>query len=240
MTIALIDSDIVAYRIAFACENENEVTARRRLDSYLTDILVCGVDSTYPDCFVDSWKLFLTGKTNFRKDVAVTAVYKGNRVAPKPEHLPALRQHMIEEWGASVSEGQEADDDVAIAGTEHGDDGIMVSLDKDIDQVAGWHYNFVKKTGYYVSEAEGLFKLYCQILTGDTADNIIGIKGVGPVKANKILDGCVYEYDMYCRCVEAYDGNEDRVIENARLLYLRRTKDEPLWTPPNTHLNPTM
>jgi hypothetical protein len=108
----------------------------------------------------------------------------------------------------------------------------MVSLDKDIDQVAGWHYNFVKKTGYYVTEAEGLFKLYHQILTGDTADNIIGIKGVGPVKANKILEDSADEYDMYCRCVEAYDGNEDRVIENARLLYLRRTKDEPLWIPP--------
>jgi len=240
MTIALIDSDIVAYRIAFACKDENETAAKHRLDGYLIDILACGVDNTYPDCFVDSWKLFLTGKTNFRKDIAVTAVYKGNRTAPKPDHLPALREHMIKEWGATVSDGQEADDDVAVAGTELGDDGIMVSLDKDIDQVAGWHYNFVKKTGYYVSEAEGLFKLYCQILTGDAADNIIGIKGVGPVKANKMLSDCVYEYDMYCRCVEAYDGNEDRVIENARLLYLRRTKDEPLWTPPSTHLNQTM
>ena len=232
MTTAIVDADIICYRIAFACKDENETAAKRRLDSYLYDILACGVDSTYPDCFVDSWQLFLTGKTNFRYDIATTAVYKGNRVAPKPEHLPALRQHMIAEWGATVSDGQEADDDVAIAGTEYGDSGIMVSLDKDIDQVAGWHYNFVKKTGYYVTEAEGLFKLYHQILTGDTADNIIGIKGVGPVKANKILEDSADEYDMYCRCVEAYDGNEDRVIENARLLYLRRTKDEPLWIPP--------
>jgi hypothetical protein len=236
MTTALIDSDIVAYRIAFACQDENEIVAKHRLDRYLVDILACGVDNTYPDCFVDSWQLFLTGKKNFRYDIATTAVYKGNRIAPKPDHLPALREHMIKKWGASVSDGQEADDDVAIAGTALGEGSIMVSLDKDIDQVAGWHYNFVKKIGYYVTEAEGLFKLYCQILTGDTADNIIGIKGVGPVKANKILDGCVYEYDMYCRCVEAYDGNEDRVIENARLLYLRRTKDEPLWIPPKQNI----
>ena len=232
MATALIDSDIVAYRIAFACDNEKEIIAKRRLDSYLNDIITVGVDNTYPDCFVDSWKLFLTGKTNFRHEVAVTAVYKGNRTAPKPKHLQALREHMMKEWGASVSEGQEADDDVAIAGTELGDAGIMVSLDKDIDQVAGWHYNFIKKQGYYVTEAEGMFKLYCQVLTGDTADNIIGLKGIGPVKAKAILDDSADEYDMYCRCVEAYDGNEDRVIENARLLYLRRTKDEGLWTPP--------
>ena len=240
MTTALIDSDIVAYRIAFACKDESETAAKHRLDGYLIDILACGVDRTYPDCFVDSWKLFLTGKTNFRKDIAVTAVYKGNRTAPKPDHLQALREHMIKEWGASVSEGQEADDDVAIAGTELGDNGIMVSLDKDIDQVAGWHYNFIKKTGYYVTEQEGVFKLYHQILTGDTADNIIGLRGVGPVKANKILEDSTDEYDMYCRCIEAYDGNEDRVIENARLLYLRRTKDEPLWMPPKKALDQTM
>jgi hypothetical protein len=232
VTTALIDSDIVAYRIAFACQNENQKIAKLRIDSYLNDIIACGVDNTYPDCFVDRWQLFLTGKKNFRYDIATTVVYKGNRVAPKPEHLPALREHMMKEWGASVSDGQEADDDVATAGTTLGNDCVMVSLDKDIDQVAGWHYNFVKKIGYYVSESEGLFKLYCQILTGDTADNIVGIRGVGPAKANKILDESLDEYDMYCRCVEAYEGNEDRVIENARLLYLRRTKDEPLWTPP--------
>jgi hypothetical protein len=232
VTTALIDSDIVAYRIAFACQNENQKIAKLRIDSYLNDIIACGVDNTYPDCFVDRWQLFLTGKKNFRYDIATTVVYKGNRVAPKPEHLPALREHMMKEWGASVSDGQEADDDVATAGTTLGNDCVMVSLDKDIDQVAGWHYNFVKKIGYHVSESEGLFKLYCQILTGDTADNIVGIRGVGPAKANKILDESLDEYDMYCRCVEAYEGNEDRVIENARLLYLRRTKDEPLWTPP--------
>tara|TARA_R110000782_G_scaffold96160_2_gene180573 strand:- start:53 stop:775 length:723 start_codon:yes stop_codon:yes gene_type:complete len=240
VTTALIDSDIVAYRIAFACQNENQKIAKLRIDSYLNDIIACGVDNTYPDCFVDRWQLFLTGKKNFRYDIATTVVYKGNRVAPKPEHLPALREHMMKEWGASVSDGQEADDDVATAGTTLGNDCIMVSLDKDIDQVAGWHYNFVKKIGYYVSESEGLFKLYCQILTGDTADNIVGIRGVGPAKANKILDESLDEYDMYCRCVEAYEGNEDRVIENARLLYLRRTKDEPLWTPPTKAQSQTM
>ena len=37
---------------------------------------------------------------------------------------------------------------------------------------------------------------------------------------------------MYQCCVEAYEGNEERVIENARLLWLRRYDDEPLWIPP--------
>lgn len=139
---------------------------------------------------------------------------------------------MIKEWDAEVVDGQEADDKVAIEATRLGDNGIIVTLDKDINQVSGWHYNFVKKEGYYITPQEGLVNFYRQILTGDSSDNIIGIKGVGPIKAAKMLEECEDAPSMYQRCVEAYEGNEERVIENARLLWLRRYEDEPLWSPP--------
>lgn len=232
MAHAIVDADIICYRISFACKDETEKHAKYSLDNYLNDILTSGVDTTYPDCFVDSWKLYLTGKNNFRVALATTAVYKGNRTAPKPEHLPALRQHMVKEWDAEVVDGQEADDKVAIEATRLGDNGIIVTLDKDINQVSGWHYNFVKKEGYYITPQEGLVNFYRQILTGDSSDNIIGIKGVGPIKAAKMLEECEDASSMYQRCVEAYEGNEERVIENARLLWLRRYEDEPLWSPP--------
>ena len=235
---ALLDSDILGYRIAFACENETIDVAKHRLDHYITDILMCGVDNTFKDCFCDSWQLYLTGKNNFRYGVATTVPYKGNRVAPKPQHLQALRQHMIEEWGASVTDGDEADDAIAIDGTTLGLACVMVSLDKDFDQIPGWHYNFVKKIGYFVDERQGLYSFYKQILTGDTADNIQGLAGIGPVKAAKKLAVCEdvtdlseYEMAMYDVCVDAYEGNVDRVLENALLLWLRRTPNE-MWTPP--------
>jgi hypothetical protein len=235
---ALLDSDILGYRIAFACENETIDVAKHRLDHYITDILMCGVDNTFKDCFCDSWQLYLTGKNNFRYGVATTVPYKGNRVAPKPQHLQALRQHMIDEWGASVTDGDEADDAIAIDGTTLGLSCVMVSLDKDFDQIPGWHYNFVKKLGYFVDERQGLYSFYKQILTGDTADNIQGLAGIGPVKAAKKLAVCEdvtdlseYEMAMYDVCVDAYEGNVDRVLENALLLWLRRTPNE-MWTPP--------
>ena len=234
----LLDADILAYRIAFACKDEPEQIAKYRLDGYITDILMCGVDKVFSGCFADRWQLFLTGKGNFREQVATTAVYKGNRVSPKPEHLPALREHMIKEWSATVAEGQEADDAIAIEGTTLLNKCVIVSLDKDLDQVAGWHYNFVKKQTYYITPEEGAFKFYMQILTGDNADNIIGLYGIGNVKAEKMLAECVDDYEMYQRCVAAYDGNEDRVIENAHLLFLRRHEGQ-VWQPP-TRSNQTM
>lgn len=228
---ASVDADILCYRIAFACKDQPENVARRTLDNYITDILVRGVDKT--GYFVDRWGMHLTGKGNFREAIATTAVYKGNRLdTPKPEHHAVLRKHLIEEWSAQIAQGQEADDAIAIEATKLGDDCVIVSMDKDLDQVAGWHYNFVKDIAYYIDPDEGRLRFYCQILMGDNADNIKGIDSVGPVRARKILEGAEDEAEMYRRCVEAYDGNEDRVIENARLLWLRRTEDEPLWTPP--------
>lgn len=234
---AVVDADILCYRIAFACKDQPVGVAYRTLDNYIADILVRGVDRVYDGCFVDSWSMHLTGKGNFREAVATTAVYKGNRLdTPKPEHHAALKQHLIESWFAKVAEGQEADDAIAIEATKLGDDCVIVSLDKDLDQVAGWHYNFVKGTTYYITPQEGMLRFYCQILMGDSADNIKGITGIGPVTARKMLEDAEDELDMYQRCVDAYEGNSDRVIENARLLWLRRTKDEPLWMPPKSTL----
>ena len=229
---ALIDSDLIAYRISFACKDESETHAKYSLNNYVNDILVRGVDKAYPDCFADQWKLYLTGDNNFRVSIAKTAVYKGNRLAPKPQHLPALRKHLVDEWGAVVIEGQEADDAVAIHATELGyNNSVITSVDKDLDQIPGWHYNFVKDVAYHITPEEGMYRFYKQILTGDSADNIIGLKGIGPVKADKILDECDTEVKLYNACVQAYDGNEERVLENAQLLWLRRYEGQ-MWEPP--------
>ena len=51
------------------------------------------------------------------------------------------------------------------------------------------------------------------------------------VTAYKILEEATTEKEMWEIVVKAYDGNTDRVIENARLLWLRRKEGET-WHPP--------
>lgn len=222
--IALVDGDVVCYRIAFSCKDESEDVAITTLAGYLEEMLMVTLG-------LSSWELFITGKKNFRYDIAKTVEYKGNRKdVEKPAHLELLRNYLVTSWGALVSEGEEADDLIAIRATELGDDCIMVSIDKDFNQVAGWHYNFVKNEKYYVSEQEGLRFFYKQILMGDKADNIQGVRGVGPVKADKMLAKANTEQEMYAVCLEAL--GEERAIENGRLLWLRR-KHQELWTPPS-------
>ena len=221
-SVALIDADIICYRVGFASEDVDEALCLARVTELLHDIV-------YLDLKCDDYKAYITGKGNFRYDIAVTEPYKGNRKdAKRPVHYEAIRNH-LQRLGAELVEGQEADDAVAIEASTNG--GWIVSIDKDLDQVEGWHYNFVKKEEYYIEEFEGLKNFYSQILTGDRIDNIIGLKGIGPVKAAKILADCKTEREMYDACVKAYDGNIERVTENAKLLWLRRTPNQT-WYPP--------
>jgi len=224
----LIDGDIFAYRAAFSCEDQDVEDALDKLD----DLMQWAIYSCVLEYDVEDYQVFLTGKGNFRHEIAVTHEYKGNRKdVEKPQHLAAIRKHMINNWEAIVSKNEEADDLIGIAATEGGEESIVVSIDKDMLQIPCRHYNPNKKKFTVVSEFDGLKFFYTQILTGDNADNIKGLYGVGPKKAEKILADCKTEAEMYEECLHQYGGEEDRVIENARLLWLRR-KPEQLWEPP--------
>lgn len=227
---ALIDADSLVYAIGFSSQEIEEPLAKWRMDETVNTIL--------QDLGADTYEGWLTGKGNYRNDIAVTAPYKGQRVAPKPEHYAALRSHLQKKWKFHMTEGIEADDAVAIAAyAVSEDETIMVHIDKDLNQLRGWHYNYRNKEKYHVTEEEGLHAFYTQILTGDRIDNIIGIKGIGPVKAKRILEKCKTETEMYLACLEAYEGNENRVLENGKLLWLQRFSNQQWTTPQLSTLN---
>jgi hypothetical protein len=228
MAHILIDGDIIGYRIGFSTEEENEKIVISRVATFVETML-------WEDLETESYQGYLTGKDNFRYDIARTAPYKGNRTAPKPKHLQLIRDYLISAWDFQVSVGQEADDSIAIEHVARNYESIIASIDKDFLQLKGKHWNFVKKEMTEVTEEEALLNFYRQVLTGDRVDNIIGLKGIGPVKADKILRECTSAADMYLACVEAYGGSEERVIENCQLLWLRRTPNE-LWQPPTEGL----
>jgi len=222
MSHALIDADILVYRIGFATNDDSETIALRKMAGFLEDILMIELPET------QTWELFLTGKNNFRKQVAVTAPYKGNRKSEKPKHYGLLRDYLQYSWSAYMTDGIEADDMLAIRAQELGDDSVMVTLDKDLDQVVGWHYNFVKKIKYYITKDEGLLNFYKQFLVGDRTDNIIGAQGIGDKKSHKLLEGKT-EPEMWKTVVEHL--GEERAIENGHLLYMLRTPTDR-FTPP--------
>ena len=223
MTLALIDFDILVYRVGFSTENEPEHVALVRMDNYIEEVLYGSQASEYEG--------FLTGGNNFRKKIY--PAYKANRRnVPKPKHIQALRQHLIDVEGAVVSDGQEADDELGIRQTH---ETIICSVDKDLLMIPGRHFNFVKQEHSTVSNAEGRYNFYRQLLTGDTTDNIPGLWKVGPVKAAAMLDGCTTKEEYNAVVFKAYQQefnlcSDEEVKKHiqliGQLLWIRREEGE--------------
>lgn len=225
----LIDADYLIYGVGFASEEDSEKFAKSRLVETLEDMV-------YVHLKADSYEAFLTGKNNYRYEIAKTVPYKGNRKdAKKPKHYDALRECMITRLGAVVVDGQEADDEVAIRMTKEPDQYLLVGVDKDLKQIPGWHHNPHKAQTEYIDDFTG-FKNFCtQLLTGDRVDNIPGLEGIGPVKAAKALGKAKTKEQLLQAALEKYkelDYSWDYFVEQGQLLWLRRTEGE-LWQPSN-------
>jgi len=212
---ALMDGDIYAFRVACTTENDNEAIAVYRVNEM--------IENTLAEVEASEYKLFLTSPDNFRKHIYPE--YKANRTATKPKHLQFLRDYLVESWQGTVAEKMEADDYLGI--NQH-ESSIICSIDKDLLQVPGKHYNFVKKEFYEVDEETGFRNFYTQLLTGDTSDNIKGIAGIGPVKAKKALAEATNEYEMFCIVRDMYK-NDEWMIMNGRCLHILRSLDDD-WT----------
>ena len=231
----LIDADYLIYGVGFASEEDSEKFAKSRLVETVEDLV-------YIHLKADSYEAFLTGKNNYRYEIAKTVPYKGNRKdAKKPKHYDALREHMITRLGAVVVNGQEADDEVAIRMTKEPEVYLLVGVDKDLKQIPGWHHNPHKAQTEYIDDFQA-YKSFClQLLTGDRVDNIPGLEGIGPKKAAKALQDASTKEELLKAAYEKYQElgySLDYFTEQGQLLWLRRTEEE-LWQPQIGNLNLT-
>ncbi len=229
-THALIDGDLIVYRAGFGAQlGEPVENSLHNAKNIIQKILE---SSGAPE-----FRLFLTGKDNFRDIVSVTRKYKGNRdSAHKPEFYKELREYLVNAWAAEVVDGMEADDAVSILQhqlIEEGHNPLLVSIDKDLKQVSGWHYNWIKDHTYFVDQDDADRWFWEQCLTGDVVDNIVGCEGIGAKKAAKILEGKSIE-EMEIAVQRTYKevyGKDwyEKYTEMGMLVYMLR--DTKMWEP---------
>lgn len=173
----------------------------------------------------DSFRIFISGDRNFRKELY--PAYKANRDGkPRPKWLTTCKEYLVKEWNGEVTDGYEADDALGIAGSE-GDGRVIATIDKDLKQVPGDHFNFVTKQFTHVSVEAGLRTFYTQLLVGDPTDNIGGCPGIGKVKSSRLLDGCETEDEMFDAVREAYK-NDKLMRLYGQLLWIWR-KPNDIW-----------
>lgn len=189
----------------------------------------------------DTFGVFISGKGNFREGLVDN--YKANRdPTHKPHWYSEIKSHLIRNYGAVVVDGQEADDAMSIAQwasfrDEEAEPTIICTIDKDLDMVPGYHYNWNKDEIYEVGLLQGTRCFYKQIIKGDkSVDNIDGLYHLTKKKATKKvlapIESMEDEKDMWSYVLGLFEGiDEDVVITNARLLWMRREEDE-IWSPP--------
>lgn len=201
--------------------------------------------------------LILGGKENYRFAVAKQKPYKGNRVQPKPEHYDAIRKYLLEVHGAQLTTINEADDEVSIQAQDS--IGIVATVDKDLDQIPGYHYDYKKKVFYEVSTEEGTLFFYQQAISGDSTDNIPGAWKLGAKAAEKLIREAAdqiefswyenpdaYEGILWDTVLAAYETSLTNkgcpyteadipaiALETARLVKMQ-DYDDQLWCPPGT------
>ncbi|MTD92891.1 hypothetical protein GIW81_00925 [Hyphomicrobium sp. xq] len=195
MTTLLIDGDILVYRWAYGAEkaidwddgiwtlhaDANEACAM--LDDNIAKLMkMLGAKNVV---------VALTGKRNFRKEL--WPGYKANRTKQrKPLCMPAVREHIAANYACLVCDGIEADDLLGIAGTKPGDraERIIVTEDKDLLQIPGFHYRPSQPHGgvFAVTREEGEKLHLAQSIAGDPTDNYPGCPGYGIARARKMVE----------------------------------------------------
>lgn len=183
--------------------------------------------------------IFCNGsKNNFRKKVSPT--YKLNRTQKRPEILSSLHEAIKLNYNSFYGDGVETDDVVATLWKKEVlksslNDVIIMSLDKDYKQFPCWFYDYHYKRRELVkiSEEEALFNFYSQMITGDSADNILVCKGYGKVYAKNLLESSKTEYSLLSKTYRLYksiygDGAKDIFNQTRELLTLKTDCDDSI------------
>lgn len=233
-SIALIDGDLWCYDIPFAAQSGLEEDRRPSID-YCITAAEQRMEHILKSTGCQDIEFYLTGKTNFRNDVATIQTYKAGR-GEKPALYNEMRKWVEFKWNAITVEGMEADDMLAIRQTHEKDKSVIVSRDKDLRMVEGWHYGYtcgkqkefpltwISEMGYLDYNKKltggGMKWFFAQLLMGDKTDNIQGVKGVGAKKAYDALSDLSTSLDMFKTSLDMYDNNLEDLLENGNLLWM--------------------
>lgn len=239
---ALIDADVLVYQAAAAATTTMEASFGDDLVLFPTvsvgeacaifDHLVEGIRDITE---ADSMKFALSAPTNFRK--RLYDQYKANRKGDRPMAYGHLREHAVDKYSATWVEDLEGDD---LIGINSGPGTVIWSIDKDMRTLPGLHVDLDTGDIIDVSPEDALRNWMTQTLTGDASDNYPGCRGIGKVRAQRMLEDVEPTIEaMWPVVVAAYNKTgqgETEALLMARLARILQPNDYEnekvkLWTP---------
>jgi len=222
--IALIDGDVLLHATLWETTNEKDALTKlhKNIEDY-TDYAYCN------ECIIAVGPP--DGK-NYRDDLYPDYKQTAMRVkgrGERPEHFKKVKEYLYSLENVVVADNIEADDLLGILSQQLGSQSVIVTVDKDMDQLEGIHYNpkLHRERYYVVNQRQADLFFLKQMLMGDSIDKIPGLPKCGPVKAEAIIAsaGTVQEaadlvLDNYFL---SYGENwKDYFLANGKLLWLQR------------------
>ena len=256
MTHLIIDADCLLFQTMSAMEVDVELqtdvwTRYVRIDDARQEYWerVVELQEKFGATPETSYHCFTTGSF-FRKEIYPE--YKANRKgSKKPIGYGALKSEILFHNPLSMQHDKvEADDLVSIiASTLRKEDTpyVIASLDKDLRQIPGRHWDIKHREEDYIGEVQARRNWWEQVLTGDRVDNIPGCPSIGPVRARREVEtwDVLQPVDCWQKAVSVYakKGKVEQPHESAllaaRLTRLLRegeydfeTKTYRIWNPP--------
>jgi len=185
--LALIDGDLIVYEAAFAASMTDDGSVRDF--EYVSNYIDRIIEFITTRVGAKDYNLYLTGKDNFRFDIATIKPYKGNRKEQdKPFHYENARQYLVFKHYAEIIDNMEADDKLAIEAVKYKADEVCIcSRDKDLRQVPCWQFSWeVGKQPEWgptlvseIGELTATFVTVTSKITGKESEKMKKLSGTG-------------------------------------------------------------
>lgn len=245
--VGLLDGDVLLYEITFSCEEAwnwgNDLWTLHGDFKQASQRLDCWISNLKEKLGLDGLEIALTCREgNWRNEIYPD--YKANRKSKrKPILFPKLREYLEDTYSVVQIKNLEADDVLGILATSNSsNDYIIVTIDKDLLTVPGYHYNYAKDTEdaayvWKVTKEQADYNHLLQTITGDPVDNYPGCPGIGKVRGARVLD----ESPTWSTVVKLYEKagltEEDALVQArvARILradeFDMKTQTVKYWSP---------
>jgi hypothetical protein len=256
--IALLDIDSLFYLACYKLDTPESVEAlglsdqdadtiiyslAQKAEERLWDMwnaILYDIEQDVNNIKIDKVEIYVTKCTeSIRKKLSHQ--YKSNR--ERNEIVDCLRNMFIFNSDAISHETLEADDLIADRARQLGEDNcLIISMDKDLQQIGGFIYNFYRKPSIkdeygspietfprkglsYISKFDAMKFLAKQMIMGDSGDRIEGLPKYGIKKAEKIIDPIESKFGLIKSVVSEYkkvygEDYSEPLMLNFRLVYL--------------------
>lgn len=251
-TDILIDADTLMYRVGFATPTvDSAENACARLMNSISKVSMNVFRAYGLDIHtMGEVILFITsnfGKGRYRDKFNKETEYKANRgKGASPVFMEEMREYLLKNYIVmdAPSHLYEADDQLSWVGWYRyynpSREYVICGVDKDLNQIPGQHWDYGKNYSYSVTPEEADWFFFNQLLTGDLADGIPGIRGIGNARAQRLLEKGTTPEEWWDIVLDTYTNKmpekspeeiSDILYERGNKLWIQRYEGQT-WYPP--------